>query len=315
MDAPDEATTESFLRAAVRGQVPPGEVARRIEADPVTPLLRGLGFEPDPARRLEDFRTARHLCPATVLEAAGFEVRARISRAELWRFYLPLCALLRAGGAHRAGRMLVGVTGPGAAGKTVFAHLLRRVHNVTNRRPAGRAAVCPLDGFHYPNVYLDSHESPGPDGRPVTLRTVKGSPPTFDAAGFVEKLRALRADPTVTMPVYDRRLHDPVQDALSVGPSDRVVIVEGNYLLLQEGDWAPVRGLLDLVLFIETSLEAARDAMIRRHVRGGRSPEEARRYYECVDRPNYELIMATRPRADLVVRRGEGQRVVAVTAG
>jgi len=308
--ASERSGLNAFLRRATRGEAGPGEAADLIQADPATAALRAAGLEPDPVRRLKGFRDAERLCPATRLRAAGFDEEARISRPELWRFYLPVCALLRSRPAGGDRRVLAGVTGPGAAGKTVFAHLLRRVFDLTAGEADGRAAVCSLDGFHCPNAYLDSHTRAGASGRPEPLRAVKGSPPTFDVARFVDKLRALRSEPTVRLPVYDRRLHDPVPDALTVKPAERVVIVEGNYLLLAEGGWEVARELLDVVLFLQQPRDVTREAMIRRHVRGGRSREDARRYYERVDRRNYELIMGTHGRADLLVRRSEEQRII-----
>jgi hypothetical protein len=309
---PDERAVQAFLRRAVQGTATPQQAGVLIEADPATAALRAAGLRPDPDRRLREFRDTEPLCPRVRLRAAGFEEEARISRAELWRFYLPVCALLRQRMSRTDSRVLAGVAGPGACGKTVFAHLLRRVFCLAAGDKVGAPKVCGLDGFHYPNAYLESHTHTGPSGNVQSLRAVKGSPRTFDVKQFVAKLEALRSESRVRLPVYDRRLHDPVPDALVVEPGESLVIVEGNYLLLDGDGWERVRDLLDVVLFLQQPVEAAREAMIRRHVRGGRSPEDARRYYELVDRRNYELIMRTRGRADLLVRRNAEQRIVAI---
>ncbi|MFO7956993.1 MAG: hypothetical protein R6X33_07810 [Candidatus Brocadiia bacterium] len=312
MGGPDHPEPQTFLRRAVQGTATPQDAETLIEADPATAVLRAAGLKPDPDRRLREFHDAEPLCPRVRLRAAGFEEEASISRAELWRFYLPVCALLRQRMDGTRGRVLAGVAGPGACGKTVFAHLLRGVFCLAADDTVGAPKVCGLDGFHYPNAYLESHTHTGPSGDAQSLRAVKGSPPTFDVKQFVAKLGALRSRSRVHLPVYDRRLHDPVPDALAVEPGDPLVIVEGNYLLLEEDGWERVRDLLDVVLFLQQPVEAAREAMIRRHVRGGRTPEDARRYFERVDRPNYELIMRTRGRADLLVRRSAMQRIVAI---
>ncbi len=245
------------------------------------------------------------------MEVAGHRVEARLSLAELWRFYLPVCRGLARMAAGRQGRVLAGVTGPGAAGKSVFSLLLRRLYNATPGA-AGRAAVLPMDGFHYPNAYLDSHTIADREGRAVPLRSVKGSPPSYDVEGFVDILRRLRAGRAVEAPRYDRRLHDPVPGDIRIGVGDRVVLVEGNYLLLGEGRWAPVDGLLDVSLFLSQAMEVVREAMVERFVAGGRTEADARAYYERVDRRNYETIMSTIGRADLVLERGADQHVTSL---
>jgi pantothenate kinase len=207
--------------------------------------------------------------------------------------------------------VLAGITGPGAAGKSVFALLLERLYNAMPDR-AGRAAVCPLDGFHYPNAYLDSHTQVDGQGRAVPLRSVKGSPPSFDVGAFIDTLRGLRSGGAVEAPRYDRRLHEPVPGGIRIGRGDRVVLVEGNYLLLDEGRWGEVAGLLDVRLFLAQPLEVVREAMVERFVSGGRTEQDARAYYERVDRRNFEVIMATIGRADLILERSADQHIAAL---
>ncbi len=175
---------------------------------------------------------------------------------------------------------------------------------------------CPMDGFHYPNAYLDSHTVTDTQGqRRSLLRSVKGSPPSYDLDGFIETLGRLRAGEAVAAPRYDRRLHDPVPDDIRIGAEDRVVLVEGNYLLLEEGRWAKVAGLLDVSVFLSQPVEVVREAMIERFIAGGRTEADARAYYERVDRRNYEIIMSTIARADLVLERSAEQHITAATAG
>ncbi len=306
------------LDRLTEGEPPPEEEAESwIRSDPATVPLRSAGLEPDVAERLRLFEQTADLCPSVAVEATGYAVEARITPVELWRFYLPLCRLLRQLSGGTDGRLLAGVTGPGASGKSVFAALLVLLFNRVADPGRGTAAVCPLDGFHYPNAYLESHylesgsEFGAGPGR-VRLRKLKGAPPTFDAEAFVRTLRRLRSEPSVSFPRYDRRLHDPVPDGLRIGPQQRVVIVEGNYLLLEWGAWAEVRGLLETCWFISRSARGVREAIIRRHIRGGRSPESAREHYERVDSRNYRVITATRERADLLIRRDQSDRVVGV---
>ncbi|MCD6415666.1 MAG: hypothetical protein J7M08_03085 [Planctomycetes bacterium] len=280
-----------------------------IRRDPATKVLLGLGYKPDPGWRAGALRRTAGLCPSLPLTVAGHAVQARLSLEELWRFYLPLARLIRGPTGSGARRRLVGVTGPGAAGKSVFALLMAEILARLGGDGAAPAALCPLDGFHYPNDWLESHYTVDELGRRVSLQRIKGAPASFDVESFVSALRRLRSEPTVLLPRYDRRLHNPVADSIRVAPGQRIVLVEGNYLLLGSGEWAAVRELLDLRLLITAPPGRLRVAMIARHVAGGRPPQDARRHYEQVDRRNREIILETAPRADLLLVRDDDGRL------
>jgi pantothenate kinase len=247
-----------------------GSAARLVRTDPVTAAFGCVGVDlvGMAGERVEWFRQSAALCPAVSLEVAGHAVQAGLSPGELWRFYLPICQTVAALRRNGRVRTLVGVAGPGASGKSVFAGLLRAVMRAGGAEAGAGAALCAMDGFHYPNAYLDAHFGEDCPGARVPLRVLKGAPDTFDAEAFVRCLRDLKAGADMIVPRYDRRLHDPVPDGSRVGPEDRVVLVEGNYLLLDRGVWAAVSGLLDLRLFLTAPPKALRAAMIERHVRG-----------------------------------------------
>ncbi len=103
-------------------------------------------------------------------------------------------------------------------------------------------------------------------------------------------------------------------DDIRIGVEDRVVLVEGNYLLLDEGRWAEVAGLLDVSVFLSQPMVVVREAMVERFIAGGRTEPDARAYYERVDRRNYETIMSTIARADLVLARSAEQHITSATA-
>jgi pantothenate kinase len=191
-------------------------------------------------------------------------------------------------GAH-ADRLLLGLTGAPGVGKSALAAALASAYRTDG--DARDAVVVGMDGFHLRQAELVRRG----------LADVKGAPETFDAEGFVALLRRLREpDATVWAPRFDRVREEPVPDAVAVTPRHRVVVVEGNYLLL-DGPWAPVRGLLDEVWHLALPDDIRVPGLVARHVRHGRSRAEARAWVNRSDEANAALVESVAGRADAVV--------------
>jgi pantothenate kinase len=186
----------------------------------------------------------------------------------------------------RNGRTLLGLVGPPGAGKsTLAAALLAEFADV--------AQVVSMDGFHLANVELER----------LGRRDRKGAPDTFDSAGYVALLRRLLAqgdDEIVYAPEFRREIEEPIANAIPVFARTQLVITEGNYLLLDEGPWAQVAGLLDEVWYVEVDDSLRVDRLTQRHEKFGRSAEEAAAWVAGTDEPNARLIEASRARASFV---------------
>ncbi|WP_217237925.1 nucleoside/nucleotide kinase family protein [Streptomyces sp. AC555_RSS877] len=195
-------------------------------------------------------------------------------------------------------RALLGIAGSPGAGKTTLAENLVRALNADGDP---WVAHVPMDGFHLADVELDR----------LGRRERKGAPDTFDAAGYAALLRRLRVQEpdgeTVYAPGFERVLEQPVAGAIPVPPAARLVVTEGNYLLLDTGAWARVRAELDEVWFCETDEEERVRRLVARHEEFGKGHEEAVAWVLGSDEHNAELVAATRERADLVVRDLLGQ--------
>ena len=122
-----------------------------------------------------------------------------------------------------------------------------------------------MDGFHLADVQLDR----------LGLRDRKGAPDTFDVDGYVAALRRLHDAPDRTLfpPGFERDLEQPIAAAIAIPPSARLVITEGNYLLLPDGGWERVRPLLAEVWYVDLDDDVRRDRLVRRHEQFGKSPE------------------------------------------
>jgi pantothenate kinase len=186
-------------------------------------------------------------------------------------------------------RSILGVTGSPGAGKSTYAEGL-----VRDLAAAGhQVALVPMDGFHLAHSALVAQG----------LVSIKGAPETFDAGGYVDLLRRLREPDgeTVWAPRFDRDLEDAIAASLPVHDDVRLIVTEGNYLLLDQGPWARVRPLLDECWYLELDHAVRRERLLARHIRHGRPAADALARTDGSDETNARLIATTRHRADAIL--------------
>ncbi len=194
------------------------------------------------------------------------------------------------------GRAVLGITGAPAAGKTTLAQELVRA--LAPRPPAGLVAGAwvahvPMDGFHLADVELDR----------LGLRAVKGAPDTFDALGYAALLRRLRedVDEMIYAPGFERVIEQPIAGAIPVPREARLIISEGNYLLLDGPRWSGVRRMCAEIWYAELDPSERRRRLIARHIRFGKDEAAAVAWATGTDEHNAEVIAATKDGADLIV--------------
>lgn len=186
-------------------------------------------------------------------------------------------------------RIAIGLAGgPGSGKSTLAAELVTMLNAV---KP-GSAALVPMDGFHMKHAKIEA----------MGQTDYKGAPHTFEGAAFVSFLHHLKhATEAVSGPGYSRKIEDVVENAFTVQPEAKVLVVEGNYLLLTEGPWAGVKSLLDYAVFLDVPRDVVEARLMKRHGAEGLFTEERNRAHIARnDLPNYDLVAGSKDRADVI---------------
>ena len=139
-----------------------------------------------------------------------------------------------------AGRTLVAlVGGPGSGKSTVAA----AIAGTLNAKKPSSAAVLAMDGFHYDDAILYA----------MGRRAHKGAPDTFDVGGLRSLLDRLKTniEPALAVPVFDRDLELSRGSAQLIAKEVDLILVEGNWLLLDEPPWSSLRPFFDWTVTIK----------------------------------------------------------------
>ena len=195
-----------------------------------------------------------------------------------------LADLIRERAIGRA-RFLIGIAGPPGAGKSALAA------NLVQELGAG-AKVVPMDGFHYDDAVLGARG----------LQARKGAPETYDVEGFLHLIARLRSGAEVAIPVFDRSIELSRAAADVVTLSDRLLVIEGNYLLLNDPPWGDLAPRLDLTVFIDVPEPELERRLQQRWADHGKSIAEARVWIDTNDLPNIRRVKQGSRPADVVVR-------------
>ena len=182
-------------------------------------------------------------------------------------------------------RILVAVAGPPGSGKSTLAENLAE-------RLGPSAAVLPMDGFHLDNSTL----------RQMDLFDRKGAPETFDASGFVALVRELRSNKDLFYPTFDREADSTVPRGGQIGKQTNVVVVEGNYLLLDNPPWSELADLFDLTVSIDVDRDVLESRLIKRWLDHGLSEADAEARALSNDMRNVEFVTNNSRASDFVIQ-------------
>lgn len=183
-------------------------------------------------------------------------------------------------------RFLIAIAGPPGAGKSTIVEQLAAA--LLER--GLQTAIVPMDGFHMDDAIL----------RERGLLERKGAQETFDVRGLLDIVRAVRqGSEDVLVPLFDRTRELAIAAARAIRPQDRIVLIEGNYLLLDEPRWVELATLFDFSIMLLPSEDVLEDRLLQRWLELGLEPAAAQAKVEGNDLPNGRLVRDRSRKADL----------------
>ncbi len=184
-------------------------------------------------------------------------------------------------------RTIIGIVGKPGSGKSTV------VAEIQNQFKGSDVAIIPMDGYHLSNEELIE----------LGRRDRKGAPDTFDVTGFASLLAKVKNEIQVEhrFPIFRREIEASISGEGVVCANTKVVVVEGNYLFSEEHNWNEVFPLLDQSWYIEIDDEIRIQRLIARHIRYGKSPQDAEAWSLGSDEMNARFIEKSANRAEKVI--------------
>jgi len=192
-------------------------------------------------------------------------------------------------------RVVVAFAGQSGSGKSVTIELIRTL--LSQKECPYSVRIADIDAFHYHNEYLDNAQ--GFDGK--VLRSVKGRYDTYDVSRLSDFLTDFVAGKQVVIPQYSRITHNPTEEGHPVAEEKVLLLMAGLWFLRDTAEWAQVRTHIDHIFLLRGNPARLRAYSIERHMRGGRSREDAERFYDESDARNAQEIAEHSVEADEVL--------------
>ena len=124
---------------------------------------------------------------------------------------------------------------------------------------------------------------------------------TFDVSAFKSTLESLLRDDEVSVPLFDRAKDCTIPNAAKIMGGDQYVIVEGNYLLLDQEDWRDLIQFWGYSVFVEADFDELERRLINRWLDHGLDHETAKQRAHNNDLINAATVLNYRLKSDLTL--------------
>ncbi len=241
-----------------------------------------------------------HYC----FEVNGLSVDASYCTEDVQNVFLPLLKKWSTLQKEKGRRIMVLMAGAPGSGKSTLSLFLQ--HLSEQEKELVPVQALGMDGFHHDNAWLKDHHTVR-NGKEIPLLSIKGAPETFDTDALLERLKLARKE-NAGWPAYSRIAHAPIDNAMTV--SGDILLVEGNYFLLDEKPWDEMRALADDLLYVDVPQDVLLERLVSRKMASGMSEQDARDFLAFSDGVNVKLVKQHSIPADTTIRFNENNEVV-----
>ncbi|HCB92947.1 MAG TPA: nucleoside/nucleotide kinase family protein [Selenomonas sp.] len=182
-------------------------------------------------------------------------------------------------------RILVYLAGPPGAGKSTLALWLEKLSLISEGLAPVQAVG--IGGFRYPREYLESHFVER-GGERLALIHFKEDPEAFDVGRLCGKLQEVTKR-DVRWPIYDKALKDIVEEVTTI--RKKILLIEGDWMLLREDGWQEVRRYCDYSLRIIADTKDIREGLAAWRVMGGTAQVKAPVVYDTQHQRNMKRAL------------------------
>lgn len=231
-----------------------------------------------------------------VFDVNGFQINTLYSEETIETIFLPMLRKFTGMQKKLGRRLIVFLAAPPAVGKTTLSKFLEYL--AVQQEDLTEIQAIGLDGFHYHSDYINTHNAVVM-GKEVPMKKVKGCPETYDTGKLEEKLGRIKEE-DILWPIYDRNIHDVVEDLEKI--TKDIVLIEGNWLLLDEEPWKTLKDTADYTILIRSEEETLKERLIGRKMKGGLTREEAEDWYINSDCVNVRRVLETSLDGDLMLK-------------
>lgn len=242
----------------------------------------------------------------------GRPARMQVNVSEWTERWRPLLEYLSRKHIEHYKRLVIGIGGPPGSGKAYFAEQINWIMG-KGIVPGCYAMTLPMEGFFFPHQYLRHNYRKTTQGK-IPLEDVKGAPDTYDTVNLKEHLSRLRADEEDDLywPGFSPEYNDILPRHYRVHQTINVVIVQGDFALLDRGPFSGVPSAFDVKIFIDSPAAAIISHLMQRRMRNGETESQAKESLKVIDLPNARIAEATRGQADLVIERNTNNELVSL---